>query len=145
MAHTGISDFSPRPMRQAPHATATTDTGLEVGRKCERHQLASASALQARGLDLLLSAKPDVLPGRSSGRCSDNTQAPFVPQEASEWPCGGGAPTPTSRNFARLRSGARQFLSNCVDSGQRTRSAMVYLNAVENGGATRFKTIGKTI
>ena len=32
----------------------------------------------------------------------------------------------------------------CSVAGQRTWTFMVYLNAVETGGATRFKTIGKT-
>ena len=33
----------------------------------------------------------------------------------------------------------------CADSGQRTWTAMIYLNEPEAGGATRFKTIGKTV
>ena len=33
----------------------------------------------------------------------------------------------------------------CARSGQRTWTFMIYLNAVEAGGATRFKVIGKTI
>lgn len=41
--------------------------------------------------------------------------------------------------------GRADFFSHCADTGQRTWTAMVYLNAVEDGGATRFKTIGKTI
>lgn len=37
------------------------------------------------------------------------------------------------------------YYFNCADQGQRTWTAMVYLNDVEDGGATRFKTINKTI
>lgn len=37
------------------------------------------------------------------------------------------------------------FFIHCADSGQRTWTAMIYLNDVEDGGATRFKTIGKTV
>ena len=41
-------------------------------------------------------------------------------------------------------SGADYYL-HCADTGQRTWTAMIYLNAPEDGGATRFKTIGKTV
>ena len=41
-------------------------------------------------------------------------------------------------------TGADYYL-HCADSGQRTWTAMCYLNDVEEGGATRFKTIGKTV
>lgn len=37
------------------------------------------------------------------------------------------------------------FYLNCAEQGQRTWTAMVYLNDVEEGGATRFKTINKTV
>jgi prolyl 4-hydroxylase len=37
------------------------------------------------------------------------------------------------------------FYIHCAQSGQRTWTAMLYLNAPEDGGATRFKKIGKTI
>lgn len=37
------------------------------------------------------------------------------------------------------------YYVHCADSGQRTWTAMCYLNDVEDGGATRFKTINKTI
>jgi prolyl 4-hydroxylase len=40
---------------------------------------------------------------------------------------------PTGRDFAKF----------CSVAGQRTWTFMIYLNAVEAGGATRFKTIGK--
>ena len=33
----------------------------------------------------------------------------------------------------------------CADQGQRTWTAMIYLNAPDAGGATRFKAIGKSI
>ena len=36
------------------------------------------------------------------------------------------------------------FVKFCSVSGQRTWTFMIYLNEVEAGGATRFKTIGKT-
>jgi prolyl 4-hydroxylase len=41
--------------------------------------------------------------------------------------------------------GGYDFLVHTADSGQRTWTAMIYLNEPEDGGATRFKTIGKTI
>jgi len=41
--------------------------------------------------------------------------------------------------------GGQDFEKFCAVSGQRTWTFMVYLNEVEAGGATRFKTIGKTI
>jgi prolyl 4-hydroxylase len=40
--------------------------------------------------------------------------------------------------------GTADFEKFCSDSGQRTWTFMVYLNEVEAGGATRFKTVGKT-
>ena len=40
--------------------------------------------------------------------------------------------------------GADYFL-HCAEAGQRNWTAMIYLNQPEDGGATRFKTIGKTI
>lgn len=41
--------------------------------------------------------------------------------------------------------GRADFFLNCADTGQRTWTAMAYLNDVEEGGATRFKTLGRTI
>jgi prolyl 4-hydroxylase len=41
--------------------------------------------------------------------------------------------------------GGYDFLLHTAQSGQRTWTAMVYLNEPEDGGATRFKTIGKTV
>ena len=41
--------------------------------------------------------------------------------------------------------GGEDFYRFCTDQGQRTWTAMVYLNQPEDGGATRFKTIGKTV
>lgn len=41
-------------------------------------------------------------------------------------------------------NGADYFI-HCADSGQRTWTAMIYLNLPEDGGATRFKAIGKTV
>lgn len=37
------------------------------------------------------------------------------------------------------------FQRYCTEQGQRTWTAMVYLNAPDAGGATRFKTIAKTV
>ena len=37
------------------------------------------------------------------------------------------------------------FFTHCAATGNRNWTAMVYLNEPEAGGATRFKTIGKTI
>ena len=41
--------------------------------------------------------------------------------------------------------GGADYYSHCAESGNRTWTAMIYLNQPEDGGATRFKTIGKTI
>ena len=41
--------------------------------------------------------------------------------------------------------GGYDFYVHTADSGQRTWTAMIYLNEPEDGGATRFKTIGKTV
>jgi len=41
--------------------------------------------------------------------------------------------------------GGYDFYLHTAGSGQRTWTAMVYLNEPENGGATRFKAIGKTV
>ena len=41
--------------------------------------------------------------------------------------------------------GGYDYHVHTADRGQRTWTAMVYLNAVEDGGATRFKAVGKTI
>ncbi len=37
------------------------------------------------------------------------------------------------------------YYVHCADSGQRTWTAMIYLNQPDEGGATRFKTIAKTV
>jgi prolyl 4-hydroxylase len=41
--------------------------------------------------------------------------------------------------------GGYDFLVHTAQSGQRTWTAMIYLNEAEDGGATRFKKIGKTV
>jgi prolyl 4-hydroxylase len=41
--------------------------------------------------------------------------------------------------------GGYDFYVHTAERGQRTWTAMVYLNEPEDGGATRFKTIGKTV
>ena len=41
--------------------------------------------------------------------------------------------------------GGASFYEHCADMGQRTWTAMCYLNQPEDGGATRFKTINKTV
>lgn len=41
--------------------------------------------------------------------------------------------------------GGADYFEHCAESGQRTWTAMLYLNQPENGGATRFKIIGKTV
>jgi prolyl 4-hydroxylase len=41
--------------------------------------------------------------------------------------------------------GGAAFFEHCAETGQRTWTAMIYLNEPEDGGATRFKTIGKTV
>lgn len=37
------------------------------------------------------------------------------------------------------------FYEHCLETGNRTWTAMIYLNVPQEGGATRFKRIGKTI
>ena len=41
--------------------------------------------------------------------------------------------------------GGADYYLNCAEAGQRSWTAMIYLNQPEDGGATRFKTIGKTV
>ena len=41
--------------------------------------------------------------------------------------------------------GTADFYRFCADKGQRTWTAMIFLNRPDDGGATRFKTLGKTI
>jgi prolyl 4-hydroxylase len=41
--------------------------------------------------------------------------------------------------------GGADYFVHCAETGQRTWTAMIYLNEPDEGGATRFKTIGKTI
>ena len=41
--------------------------------------------------------------------------------------------------------GSPDYYLNCAESGQRSWTAMIYLNRPAEGGATRFKAIGKTI
>jgi prolyl 4-hydroxylase len=41
--------------------------------------------------------------------------------------------------------GGADYYLHCAEGGQRSWTAMLYLNQPEDGGATRFKTIGKTI
>ncbi len=41
--------------------------------------------------------------------------------------------------------GGAAYYEHCAVTGQRTWTAMIYLNQPEDGGATRFKLIGKTI
>jgi len=41
--------------------------------------------------------------------------------------------------------GGYDFFVHTADRGQRTWTAMIYLNQPDEGGATRFKTIGKTV
>ena len=41
--------------------------------------------------------------------------------------------------------GGADYYLHCADGGQRSWTAMIYLNRPDDGGATRFKAIGKTI
>ena len=41
--------------------------------------------------------------------------------------------------------GGADYFLNCAEAGQRSWTAMIYLNEPVDGGATRFKAIGKTI
>ena len=41
--------------------------------------------------------------------------------------------------------GGAAYYEHCAEAGQRTWTAMVYLNQPEDGGATRFKLLGKTV
>lgn len=41
--------------------------------------------------------------------------------------------------------GSPDYFIHCAEAGQRTWTAMLYLNRPADGGATRFKSIGKTI
>jgi prolyl 4-hydroxylase len=41
--------------------------------------------------------------------------------------------------------GGADYFRHCAETGNRSWTAMIYLNQTEDGGATRFKSIGKTI
>jgi prolyl 4-hydroxylase len=41
--------------------------------------------------------------------------------------------------------GGADYFLNCAEAGQRTWTSMIYLNEPEDGGATRFKLVGKTV
>jgi prolyl 4-hydroxylase len=41
--------------------------------------------------------------------------------------------------------GGADYFIHCAEAGQRSWTAMIYLNKPEDGGATRFKAIGKTV
>lgn len=41
--------------------------------------------------------------------------------------------------------GGADYFLHCAEAGQRSWTAMIYLNEPEDGGATRFKSLGKTI
>ena len=41
--------------------------------------------------------------------------------------------------------GGAAYYEHCAKTGQRTWTAMIYLNRPDDGGATRFKAIGKTV
>ena len=41
--------------------------------------------------------------------------------------------------------GGADYFIHCAEAGQRSWTAMIYLNEPEDGGATRFKAIGKTV
>jgi len=41
--------------------------------------------------------------------------------------------------------GGAAYYEHCAETGQRTWTAMIYLNQPGDGGATRFKLIGKTV
>lgn len=41
--------------------------------------------------------------------------------------------------------GSADYFQHCADAGQRSWTAMIYLNEPGEGGATRFKLIGKTV
>ena len=70
-----------------------------------------------------------------------------IPLEASEPPQGqryapGQEFKPHTDTF---EPGGYDYLMHTAKSGQRTWTAMIYLNEPEDGGATRFKTISKTV
>jgi prolyl 4-hydroxylase len=70
-----------------------------------------------------------------------------LPLDASEAPQGqryavGQEFKPHTDTF---EPGGAAFFEHCAETGQRTWTAMIYLNRPEDGGATRFKIIGKTI
>ena len=41
--------------------------------------------------------------------------------------------------------GGPDYFIHCAEAGQRSWTAMIYLNRLEDGGATRFRAIGKTV
>jgi prolyl 4-hydroxylase len=70
-----------------------------------------------------------------------------IPLEASEPPQGQRyAPGQEFKAHTdTFEPGGYDYFVHTAQKGQRTWTAMIYLNEPEDGGATRFKTIGKTV
>jgi prolyl 4-hydroxylase len=97
---------------------------------------------------------------RTSETCDLDSQDPVVGEvdrriaELLGLPLASGEPLQGQRYAAgqefkphtdTFEPGGYDYYVHTADSGQRTWTAMIYLNEPEDGGATRFKTIGKTV
>ena len=85
-------------------------------------------------------------PGRGGGR-PKIAELLGLPLAASE-PLQDSATRParsSSRTRTRSSPAGYDYYVHTADRGQRTWTAMVYLNQPAEGGATRFKSIGKTV
>lgn len=84
------------------------------------------------------------LVARVQGRLSDLTGIPLTHAE----PLQGQRYAPGQEfkpHTDTFNPGGADYFIHCAEAGQRNWTAMIYLNQPEDGGATRFKLIGKTI
>jgi len=97
---------------------------------------------------------------RTSETCDLNSSDPLVAEverkisDLLRLPLGQGEPLQGQRyapgqefrpHTDTFNPGGYDFLLHTDRGGQRSWTAMIYLNEPEEGGATRFKTIGKTV
>lgn len=97
---------------------------------------------------------------RTSETCDLDSTRPLVARlqarlsDLTGIPLGHGEPLQGQRYAAgqefkphtdTFNPGGADYFIHCAEAGQRSWTAMIYLNRPEDGGATRFKAIGKTI
>ena len=104
------------------------DLGYEAFRTSETCDLAAADPLVAE-----IDARLCVLLGIDTARSEPIQGQRYAPGQEFK---------PHTDTF---NPGGADFFEHCAAQGQRTWTAMLYLNQPEDGGATRFKAIGKTV